>query len=154
MLSGDNGCGGDVWLVRNGCYPNMIAEESVSIRAVKRVYERFAGLEGSDLTPKDIFEIADGKMGGNKNAAVKSFQEFGKVAGMTIAGALNIVDGIVVLGGGITGAAKYFMPSLLEELRGNLFSFPEIVFLFCKWIFLIFRTSENSILFYRMKMNL
>ena len=123
LLSGDNGCGGDVWLVRNGCYPNMIAEESVSIRAVKRVYERFAGLEGSDLTPKDIFEIADGKMGGNKNAAVKSFQEFGKVAGMTIAGALNIVDGIVVLGGGITGAAKYFMPSLLEELRGNLFSF-------------------------------
>ena len=36
---------------------------------------------------------------------------------------MNIVDGIVVLGGGITGAVNYFMPSLLEELRGNLFSF-------------------------------
>ena len=94
-------------------------------------------------------------MGGNKNAAVKSFQEFGKVAGMTIAGALNIVDGIVVLGGGITGAAKYFIAIFCWRSCEEIFSlFQEIVFLFCKWIFLIFRTSENSILFYRMKMNL
>ena len=128
LLSGDNGCGGDVWLARNNKYPNMIAEESVSIRAVKRVYEQYAGPAGQDLSPKKIFEIAEGKIEGNREAAIKSFQEFGKVAGTTIAGALNIVDGIVVLGGGITGASKYFMPSLLKELRGDLSSFSGDVF--------------------------
>ena len=34
LLNGDNGCGGDTWLMRNKKYPNMISEESVSIRAV------------------------------------------------------------------------------------------------------------------------
>lgn len=123
LLSGDNSCGGDVWLARNKKYPDMIAEESVSIRAVKRVYEQVAGLKDTDLTPKDIFRIAEGELSGNVDAAIKSFREFGEVAGTVVAGALNIVDGIVVLGGGITGAAKYVMPSLLKELRGSLSSF-------------------------------
>ena len=38
LLSGDNGCGGDVWIMRNKKYPDMITEESVSIRAIRRVY--------------------------------------------------------------------------------------------------------------------
>ena len=29
---------------------------------------------------------------------------------------------LIVIGGGITAAAKYIMPSLLEQLRGRLFS--------------------------------
>ena len=37
LLKGDNDCGGDVWCMRNGMYPFVIAEESVSIRAVRRV---------------------------------------------------------------------------------------------------------------------
>lgn len=31
LLSGDNGCGGDVWCMRNIKYPGLIAEEGVSI---------------------------------------------------------------------------------------------------------------------------
>ena len=34
LLTGDNGCGGDVWIMRNKKYTDLIAEESVSIRAV------------------------------------------------------------------------------------------------------------------------
>lgn len=45
LLNGDNGCGGDTWLMRNKKYPNMIAEESVSIRAVKRVYAELSGVK-------------------------------------------------------------------------------------------------------------
>ena len=54
LLTGDNGCGGDVWCMRNGMYPFVIAEESVSIRAVRRVYAEMSHEEIGDLTPKDI----------------------------------------------------------------------------------------------------
>ena len=45
------------------------------------------------------------------------------MAGDVISQALTIIDGIVVLGGGLTGAAKYFMPSLLAEMRGEIGTF-------------------------------
>ncbi|EKC52420.1 glucokinase, partial [human gut metagenome] len=47
LLTGDNGCGGDVWVFRNKHHAGMICEESVSIRAVRRVYGE---LTGSDAT--------------------------------------------------------------------------------------------------------
>ena len=99
LLTGDNGCGGDVWLMRNKKYPSMLAEESVSIRAVKRVYRELSGVQDADLTPKDIYEIAEGIKEGDKKAAIASFQELGEMAGSAIASALNIVDGLVVIGG-------------------------------------------------------
>ena len=37
--------------MRNKKYPNMIAEESVSIRAVKRVYAELSGVKDKSLTP-------------------------------------------------------------------------------------------------------
>ena len=37
LLTGDNGCGGDIWLMRNKKYPDMLAEESVSILFSQRV---------------------------------------------------------------------------------------------------------------------
>lgn len=123
LLTGDNGCGGDVWLMRNKKYPSMIAEESVSIRAVKRVYRELSGIEDNNLTPKDICEIAEGIREGNRKAAIASFQELGEMAGSAIASALNIVDGLVVIGGGLTGAARYILPALVNELRTTLSMF-------------------------------
>ena len=52
LLTGDNGCGGDVWLMRNKKYPDMLAEESVSIRAVRRVYSDLSGQSSASLSPK------------------------------------------------------------------------------------------------------
>lgn len=123
LLTGDNGCGGDVWNMRNRKYPDMIAEESVSIRAVRRVYQEASGMDASGLTPKDIFDIAEGKKAGNRDAAVRSFQELGEMAGDTIAKALNMADGLVVIGGGLMGASKYILPAVMEELRGSLHTF-------------------------------
>jgi hypothetical protein len=37
-----------------------------------------------------------------------------------MATAASLVDGLIVIGGGITAARKYIMPSLLEALRSNL----------------------------------
>ncbi|HIU55886.1 MAG TPA: ROK family protein [Candidatus Gallibacteroides avistercoris] len=123
LLTGDNGCGGDVWVFRNKQYGDMICEESVSIRAIRRVYGELTGSDASSLTPLDIFEIAEGKRQGDRQAACESFRQFGEVAGDVISQALTIIDGVVVLGGGLTGAAKYFMPALLKEMRSEIKTF-------------------------------
>lgn len=128
LLSGDNGCGGDVWLMRNKKYPNMIAEESVSIRAVKRVYAENSGEDASSLSPKDIFDIAEGLKAGDVKAAVRSFEELGEMAGDAIIKALDIVDGLVVFGGGVSGAAKYIIPGMLKEMRRTVGTFSGMTF--------------------------
>ena len=119
LLKGDNGCGGDVWLMRNVHYPDKIAEESVSIRAVKRVYAEASG-DVRDLTPKDIQEIADGIREGDREAARKAFADMGVAIADALAHVLDIVDGLVVLGGGISKAYKYILPAVTENLKGWL----------------------------------
>ncbi|MBO7417911.1 MAG: ROK family protein [Bacteroidaceae bacterium] len=123
LLTGDNGCGGDLWLMRNKRYPELIAEESVSIRAIRRVYGELAQTDASMLTPKDIFDIAEGAKTGNPSAAIAAFEALGEMAGAAIVNALNIVDGIVTIGGGVSGAAKYIMPRLMMELKAQLKTF-------------------------------
>ncbi|MBP5505106.1 MAG: ROK family protein [Bacteroidales bacterium] len=119
LLKGDNGCGGDVWLMRNIFDISKIAEESVSIRAVKRVYRELSG-DCRELSPKDIFEIADGIQDGDREAARGSFARMGTAIACALAHALDIVDGLVVVGGGLSGAHKYIFPSILEGLKGWL----------------------------------
>lgn len=117
LLTGDNGCGGDVWLMRNKKYPEMICEESVSIRAVKRVYAELTGEKNPSLNPKDIFDIAEGTAPGDPYAARRSFEELGEMAADAIVRALDIVDGLVVIGGGISAASKYIIPGMMSEMR-------------------------------------
>ena len=115
---GDNGSGGDVWVFRHKKYRDWITEEGVGVAAIKRMYANFSGDTNSEISPKDIFEIADGTKAGNKKAALKTYSEMGEEAGDTIAHAITLIDGLVVIGGGLTGASKYFMPSLINELNG------------------------------------
>lgn len=122
LLKGDNGCGGDVWLMRNSRYPDMIAEEGVGKRAVGRVYRELTGT-AEDLTPKDVYEIAEGLREGDAAAAAESFRRLGLTAGDAIANALNIIDGLVVIGGGVSAAWKYYMPGIMEALRSRLGTF-------------------------------
>jgi len=123
LLTGDNDCGGDIWALRNKLYPGMIAEESVSIRAITRVYNELAAVKDNALTPEDIFNIAEGNKSGDRQAAINSFAQFGEVAGDAISHLLTFTDGIVVLGGGIMGAAKYIMPALVNEMKSSLSTF-------------------------------
>ncbi|MBR4779154.1 MAG: ROK family protein [Bacteroidaceae bacterium] len=115
LLTGDNGCGGDVWCMRNGMYPFVIAEESVSIRAVRRVYAEMSHEPVGDLTPKDIGDIANGTRPGNAKAAQESFRQLGQVTAATLVNVLNIVDGIVVIGGGLSHNARWILPGMMEE---------------------------------------
>lgn len=119
LLTGDNGCGGDVWLMRHPTEPELISEEGVSIRAVKRSYRLLSG-DDAVLTPKDIYEIAKGLRPGNMAAAQESFAALGRCAANAIIHALDIVDGIVVIGGGLSGASEFFLPPMIEEMRGRV----------------------------------
>lgn len=82
-----------------------------------------AGVVIDNLTPKDIYDIAEGILTGNREAAVRSFDELGEMAGAAIVSALHIVDGMVVIGGGVAGAAKYILPGMMREMRRSISTF-------------------------------
>lgn len=127
LLQGDNSSGGDIWCFRNRKYPDKIVEESVSIRAVKRVYAERSG-DSSPLSPKDIFDIAEGQRPGHREAALASFAELEAMAGEALAGVVTVVDGIVAIGGGLAGASRYILPSLMQTLGERLSTFAGLEF--------------------------
>lgn len=116
---GNNAC------IETFCLPSakdhdIMAEDFAAIRAVTREYNRLAGTNDTTLTPKDICEIADGTREGDREAALESFRLFGEAAGDAMATAVTITDSLIVIGGGLTGAARYIMPSLLKTLRATI----------------------------------
>ncbi len=118
LISGDNVTAAEVWLFSNRHSPDVNAEDVVSIRSVQRVYAAQAGIDyPNELEPRDIFDIAMGKKDGNKNAALKAYEETGRALGDTVANLLTFTDGIAVIGGGITGASELYMPAVMEELN-------------------------------------
>lgn len=116
---GDNSCV-ETFCLRHCDMPDVIVEDGVAIRAVCRVYGEKSGNMEHGLTPKDICEIADGKREGNVEAAREAFATLGRVAGAAISTAVTIIDGLVVIGGGVSAASHWIMPALLEEMRAKL----------------------------------
>lgn len=116
---GDNSCV-ETWCLPHSKHKDIIVEEGVSIRAVKRVYGELAGCPDHNLEPKDICEIADGKREGNMEAARQAFAELGEVAGEAMATGVTLTDGLIVIGGGLAAAAEHFKPALLKAIRGKI----------------------------------
>ena len=118
LLNGDNSAGGEIWNSRNCLYPDTIAEDSVSIRAVRRVYAREAGIPFDEAPqPYDIFKIAQGEQQGNKEAALKAWDELTTVLADVLCNGLRFTDGLVVIGGGLSGAWPVFMPMLIRKMN-------------------------------------
>jgi len=123
LYIGDNSSGAEIWCTRHKIDRKSYAEEGASIRAVKRVYAEEAQIPVSDAPePKDIFEIAKGIQKGNKEAAVKSFETLGEVVGEAMANAITMLDGLIVVGGGLAGAAELIFPSIIKELNSKIYS--------------------------------
>ena len=115
---GDNSAGGEIWLLRNKIDPRSNIEESVSIRAVRRVYAERTGIHFEQTPePKEIFAIGRGERPGDREAAREAFRRMGEAAGDALANATTLVDGVVVIGGGLTGAAELFLPALVAEMN-------------------------------------
>jgi predicted NBD/HSP70 family sugar kinase len=118
MYVGDNSCS-EIFCLPHKHLQNIIVEDGVSIRAVKRVYGELTNDRAHGLEPFDIYQIAEGIIDGNREAAQQTFAFLGEVAGNVIAICASLLDGIIVLGGGLTKAEKYFMPALLKEMRSH-----------------------------------
>ena len=116
---GDNSCV-ETFCLKHKKFPDVIVEDGVAVRAIKRVYGERSGNPDHGLEPKDICEIADGTRPGDQEAARQAFAEFGEVAGDAMATAVTLIDGLIVIGGGITAARKWIMPSLFRELRSKI----------------------------------
>lgn len=118
LLRGDNSAGGEINRMRNFIYPETSAEDSISIRGVKRVFAREAGIDPAACPdPFGIYEIAMGRKDGNQQAAIKAWDELARVLADAIANASTLIDGIVVIGGGLSGAWPVFMERLVGYLN-------------------------------------
>jgi glucokinase len=107
--------------MRNYLNNEVFAEEGVSIRAVLRIYQQYTNSK-VDLTPKEIYDIADGVIPGDKNAAIKAFETLGIVVGDALANAVTLTDSIIVIGGGLANAWKFFAPAMFKHLNGSILS--------------------------------
>ena len=127
LLEGDNSCDAGIHDTLNKFNPNWNAEESVSTRAIQRVYSAEAGIDfSSELMPKDIYEIAKGNKSGNQSAAIEAFKQFGEALGSSISNISTLIDGIVVIGGGITAAWELFAPKMFKEINRKYENFEGI----------------------------
>ena len=118
LLNGDNSAGGEINRFRNPIHPETSAEDSISIRAVRRVYGHEAGIAFDDTPhPFDIYKIAMGEKLGNKAAALKSWEVLATALADVLANAISLIDGIIVIGGGLSGAWPIFMPTLIKKMN-------------------------------------
>jgi glucokinase len=120
LITGDNSAAGEVWLIRHKLERDRNVEEGASIRAVRRAYAAATGIPfDQSPQPKDIFAIAEGSAEGSREAAREAFRRMGEVAGDAIAQAITLLDGLVVIGGGIAGAHRQFLPAIVAEMNGS-----------------------------------
>ncbi len=119
MHIGDNSCVETFCLRNKKKYPDVICEDGVAIHALKREYAKNSGDTDHNLEPKDMFDIAEGTREGNREAVLKTFEDYGEIAGDAMATAATLIDGLIVIGGGITAARKYIMPALLKRNEGT-----------------------------------
>ncbi len=132
LLIGDNSSAAEAWLLRNMENIKTNIEESISIRAIKNAYIEKAGLDsGIAPEPKEIAEIASGLKKGNQNAAVYSFKKMGAALGEAIATVNTLVDGLVVLGGGISAAYPVFLDAAVNAMNSSFYTngdaFPRLL---------------------------
>lgn len=118
LLMGDNSNDGGIHNTSNYRRIQWNAEESVSTRAIQRIYMEAASLDHQvTLTPKEIYHIAAGTMAGYREAALQAYTTFGTALGNSIANMLTLIDGNVVIGGGLAAAWDYFAPAMFTEIN-------------------------------------
>ncbi len=117
LINGDNSSAAGIHNTPNPSNPQWNAEESVSTRAIIRTYGQLSNHPMVDeLMPKQIAAIAKGEQKGDKEAAIAAFKWYGKNLGISIANALALIDGLVVIGGGITKSWNLFSDTMFEEI--------------------------------------
>jgi glucokinase len=103
--------GGEIW---NLSCENGILEDFLSARAIQREYERRTG------SSREVISLAESAR--DETAARETFIGFGRALGKALQTFLSdFAPDVVVLGGGISHAAQWFLPAAKSELRGTAF---------------------------------
>lgn len=121
MVAGEHGGGPELWCLPSGPDPAQPAEEYASARAVRRSYATLGGIAPEEVPEsRALFDIAEGRVPGNKEAAREAFRRLGEAAGQAAAQALSIVDCPLVVGGGLAGAESLIIPALVASMNSSL----------------------------------
>jgi glucokinase len=120
LCDGDNSAGGEIWLSRNFSHPAKMAEGSVSIRAIQQRYAVLSDSGVNTLSPLEIYEVAMGVVSGNQKAAIQAFEEMAGVIAESLCNAITMIDGIIVIGGGMSGAYPLIAPKIVEHMNGTI----------------------------------
>ncbi|MDD4848751.1 MAG: ROK family protein [Bacteroidales bacterium] len=118
LFMGDNSAAGEINRMENPFYPNESLEESLCIRALRRSYSRASAIPFEQTPePKIIAAIAEGKAEGNRQAALTAFDEFADALALALVNAASLVDGLVVIGGGLSKSAHLFLQRTVNQMR-------------------------------------
>ena len=118
LIIGDNSNAAEVWIIRDALNPERNVEENISIRAVQREYA-IKTKRDEKLSPKEIYKIEIGEKKGDRKAAKEAFQRMGRSLGEVASIVATLIDGIIVIGGGVAGASSIILPSVLEVMNGS-----------------------------------
>ena len=120
LLRGDNDAAAEIWSVTDHTRPGEPAEESVSIRGLKRSYAELAGVDAHDVPePHEIFDLLDSGIFEQREAASVAFKSYYMALSEVVLSCIALFDGIVVLGGGIAGSALRFLPLMEKTLNAE-----------------------------------
>ncbi len=120
LFLGDNSGSAEIWLMRHKDL-NTFVEEGASIRAVQHEYCENAGINtDTPPSPKDIFDIAMKEKEGNQKAAIRAFERLSEVVGDALSNAITLIDGLMVIGGGLAGAQSLLLPGIVKEMNSPI----------------------------------
>jgi glucokinase len=112
---GFTGSAGEIWC---SPYGNGTIEDFVCGSGVSRIYKEISGDDKSSLEIALLAENSDIN-------ALKTWELFGKHLAVAMAWTINLIDPeMVILGGSIANAQKFFIPSLESNLRNHICPVP------------------------------
>jgi glucokinase len=108
ILNGSTGTAAEIW---PSPYQSSSIEDFISGAGVSKIYR---SISGKDKPSVDVYYLAME----NDEQALQTWKEFGAHLAVPIAWSVNFIDPeIVVLGGSITAAYKFFRTSMEENIR-------------------------------------
>lgn len=115
IFAGFTESAGEVW---TSPYRDGIIEDLVSGAGVAKLYHKISGKEAS---AKEIAEAAEQ----GDDDALATWEEFGTHLSVAMAWTINLIDPeLVILGGSIANAYKFFAPAMEKNLRAFLCAVP------------------------------
>ncbi len=107
-----------------GCVESFLGRGyfiSFALRQIEKWADMTSLSPTPELTPAEIYEAA--KQGDKLSLFL--WREYGRILGVAIVNYAHLIDPeVVIIGGGISNAWEFFIPSTMAEIKSRLMSFP------------------------------